>query len=59
MEAMTRTVLVGAEATDDQLVRAAQHALPAFEHLYRRYVNDVFRFCCRRLNSESDAADAT
>ncbi len=56
---MTGTVLVGAEATDDQLVRAAQHALPAFEHLYRRYVNDVFRFCCRRLNSEADAADAT
>jgi RNA polymerase sigma-70 factor (ECF subfamily) len=56
---MTGTVLVGAEATDDQLVRAVQHALPAFEHLYRRYVNDVFRFCCRRLNSEADAADAT
>ena len=51
--------MIGAEATDDQLVLAAQHALPAFEHLYRRYVNDVFRFCCRRLSSEADAADAT
>ena len=56
---MTGIVLPGEEASDDQLVRAAQHALPAFEHLYRRYVNDMFRFCCRRLNSETDAADAT
>jgi RNA polymerase sigma-70 factor, ECF subfamily len=47
------------EATDDQLVAAAQYALPAFEHLYRRYVNDIYRFCYRRLGTESDAADAT
>jgi RNA polymerase sigma-70 factor (ECF subfamily) len=45
--------------TDDQLLAAAQQALPAFEHLYRRYVNDVYRFCHRRLGTEADAADAT
>ena len=45
--------------TDDELVSAAQEALPAFEHLYRRYVNDVYRFCYRRVGSESDAADVT
>jgi RNA polymerase sigma-70 factor, ECF subfamily len=47
------------QVTDDQLVAAAQQALPAFEHLYRRYVNDVYRFCYRRLGAEADAADAT
>jgi RNA polymerase sigma-70 factor (ECF subfamily) len=47
------------QVTDDQLVAAAQQALPAFEHLYRRYVNDVYRFCYRRLGTEADAADAT
>ena len=47
------------QPTDDELVVAAQSALPAFEHLYRRYVNDVYRFCLRRLESEADAADAT
>jgi RNA polymerase sigma-70 factor (ECF subfamily) len=47
------------EQSDDELVRAAQLAMPAFEHLYKRYVNDVYRFCLRRLGSESDAADAT
>jgi RNA polymerase sigma-70 factor (ECF subfamily) len=47
------------QITDDQLVAAAQQALPAFEHLYRRYVTDVYRFCYRRLGTEADAADAT
>jgi RNA polymerase sigma-70 factor, ECF subfamily len=46
-------------ATDDELVAAAQLALPAFEDLYRRYVNEVYRFCYRRLGTEADAADAT
>ena len=45
--------------SDEQLVAAAQHALPAFEHLYRRHVNEVYRYCARRLSSEMDAADAT
>ena len=47
------------QPSDDELVAAAQLALPAFEHLYRRYVNDVYRFCLHRLGSEADAADAT
>jgi RNA polymerase sigma-70 factor, ECF subfamily len=59
VEMTTEIVTIEGEATDDQLVAAAQHALPAFEHLYRRYVNDVYRFCLRRLDSETDAADAT
>ena len=53
----------GADITDQtpdgQLVAAAQHALPAFEHLYRRHVQEVYRYCARRLSSEMDAADAT
>jgi RNA polymerase sigma-70 factor, ECF subfamily len=59
VEMTTEIVTIEGEATDDQLVAAAQQALPAFEHLYRRYVNDVYRFCLRRLDSETDAADAT
>lgn len=55
--AHTRTTQ--AAASDDDLVRAAQLALPAFEQLYQRYVNDVYRFCRRRLDSDADAADAT
>jgi RNA polymerase sigma-70 factor (ECF subfamily) len=47
------------QETDEALVAAAQRALPAFEHLYRRYVNDIYRFCYRRIGSEADAADAT
>lgn len=54
---------IGADITDqtpdEQLVAAAQHALPAFEHLYRRHVQEVYRYCARRLRSEMDAADAT
>jgi RNA polymerase sigma-70 factor (ECF subfamily) len=53
------SVQIGEQASDDELVTAAQHALPAFEHLYRRYVNDVYRFCLHRLDSPEDAADAT
>jgi RNA polymerase sigma-70 factor, ECF subfamily len=52
-------VEVARQPSDEELVAAAQLALPAFEHLYRRHVPDVYRFCFRRLGSESDAADAT
>jgi RNA polymerase sigma-70 factor (ECF subfamily) len=48
-----------AETPDRVLVEAARHALPAFEHLYRRYVDDIYRFCFRRLGNEADVADAT
>lgn len=49
----------GPAPSDADLVKAAQCALPAFEHLYRRYIADVYRFCLRRLANEADAADAT
>jgi RNA polymerase sigma factor (sigma-70 family) len=54
-----RAQLNTAQLTDDELVAAAQLALPAFEHLYKRYVNDVYRFCLHRLGNDADAADAT
>ena len=47
------------QPSDEELVSAAQVALPAFEHLYRRYVSDVYRFCYRRVGTETDAADVT
>lgn len=59
MEETSITRTTQAAPPDDELVRAAQLALPAFELLYQRYVNDVFRFCQRRLHSDADAADAT
>jgi RNA polymerase sigma-70 factor, ECF subfamily len=54
-----QTFQLGEDSSDGELVLAAQSALPAFEHLYRRYVNDVYRYCRQRLHEESDAADAT
>ncbi|MDQ2681922.1 MAG: sigma-70 family RNA polymerase sigma factor [Chloroflexota bacterium] len=59
MESQASTFEPVADPSDAELVRAAQIAIPAFEHLYRRYVNDVYRYCRQRLNEESDAADAT
>ena len=59
MEATVSPRTTQVAPSDDDLVRAAQLALPAFEQLYQRYVNDVYRFCLRRLKSEADAADAT
>jgi RNA polymerase sigma-70 factor (ECF subfamily) len=47
-----------AHPPDEALVRAAQRSLAAFEPLYLRYADDVFRFCLRRLASETEAADA-
>jgi RNA polymerase sigma factor (sigma-70 family) len=59
MERGSSTRTTHSAQSDEELVRAAQLAMPAFEHLYKRYVNDVYGFCLRRLGSESDAADAT
>jgi RNA polymerase sigma-70 factor (ECF subfamily) len=47
------------ERSTADLVAAAQQTVDAFEHLYRRFVPDIYRFCYRRLGSETDAADAT
>jgi len=59
MRQSTNGAGIAEQPSDEELVAAAQHALPAFEHLYRRHVHDVFHYCARRLSSESDAADAT
>lgn len=44
---------------DAELVRAAVLDLAAFEPLYRRYADRVYRYCIRRLNDSERAADAT
>jgi len=59
MALSTDLAATGVEPSDEQLVAAAQHALPAFEHLYRRHVHEIHRYCARRMGSEMDAADAT
>ena len=46
------------QAPDEAMVVAAQRSLAAFEPLYLRYADAIFRFCHRRLASETDAADA-
>jgi RNA polymerase sigma-70 factor (ECF subfamily) len=43
---------------DDALVAAAQRSLTAFEPLYLWYADDIYRFCHRRLASETEAVDA-
>jgi RNA polymerase sigma-70 factor (ECF subfamily) len=59
MTSLRATTTLDDVPTDEELVEAARHALPAFEHLYRRYVSGVYGYCFRRLGSEADAADAT
>lgn len=54
-----RTIEPDEKSSDLELVAAAQHALPAFEFLYRRYVDDIYGFCRRRLATDAEAADAT
>ncbi len=41
------------------LVAAAKSDRRAFEPLYRMFVDQVFRYCCRRLDDREQAADAT
>lgn len=45
--------------TDAALVLAARRNLTAFEPLYRRYADRVYRYCYRRLGDHDRAADAT
>jgi RNA polymerase sigma-70 factor (ECF subfamily) len=45
-------------AADAVLVAHAQHDSRAFEPLYNRYFDSVFRFCCYRLGNWQDAEDA-
>src|SRR5215210_5798206 len=49
----------GSEREDRELVRAALTTPELFGHLYDRYVNLVFGYCYRRLNSRWAAEDAT
>jgi RNA polymerase sigma-70 factor (ECF subfamily) len=44
---------------DGELVAMAQANPQAFEHLYRRYVDAVHRYCYRKLGSREAAEDAT
>lgn len=44
---------------DSALVVAARQDLAAFETLYRRYAERVYRYCLRRLDDPDRAADTT
>ncbi len=45
--------------SDAVQVLAARQNLSAFEPLYRRYADGVYRYCARRLDDPERAADAT
>jgi RNA polymerase sigma-70 factor (ECF subfamily) len=45
--------------SDAVLVLTARQDLSAFEPLYRRYADGVYRYCVRRLDDPDRAADAT
>lgn len=47
------------DADDRSLALAARHDHAAFEQLYRRYVNRVYRYCYARTGSPHDAEDLT
>jgi RNA polymerase sigma-70 factor (ECF subfamily) len=44
---------------DESLVERARTDRDAFDLLYRRYVESIYRYCNRRLNDDERAADAT
>lgn len=48
-----------AAATDQDLALAARNDFAAFEILYRRYVNRVYRYCYSRTDNAADAEDLT
>jgi RNA polymerase sigma-70 factor (ECF subfamily) len=50
---------VGEPEHDRDLVLAARQDLAAFEALYIRYADRVYRYCLRRLNDPDHAADTT
>ncbi len=49
----------GEAADDAALVRAAHSHPEAFDALYRRYVDRIFRYCYARTSNRSDAEDLT
>lgn len=44
---------------DESLVERARSDRDAFDLLYRRYVDPIYRYCNRRLNDDERAGDAT
>lgn len=48
-----------APAADHDLAKAAGDDYAAFEILYRRYVNRVYRYCYSRTDNAADAEDLT
>jgi RNA polymerase sigma-70 factor (ECF subfamily) len=46
-------------AADEHLAIAARRDTDAFAELYRRYADEVLRYCLRRLGDRSQAEDAT
>ena len=48
-----------AELDDGALARAAQDDRKAFDALYRRYVDQVYRYCYSHVSSHLDAEDLT
>jgi len=59
MSGASRSVAAMERAAVAQQVSLAKIDSQAFETLYRSHVDAVYRYCCRRLNSREEAADAT
>jgi RNA polymerase sigma-70 factor (ECF subfamily) len=51
--------IAGDPESDAALVLSARDDLRAFEPLYRRYADRVYRYCIRRLGDPERASDAT
>jgi RNA polymerase sigma-70 factor (ECF subfamily) len=54
-----RELVHAPDESDGELVALAQLNPRVFEHLYRRYVDPVHRYCYRKLGSREAAEDAT
>ncbi|MFW6135846.1 MAG: RNA polymerase sigma factor [Chloroflexota bacterium] len=47
------------EPGDDALIQAARRDRDAFDALYRRYLDQVYRYCYSRMGHRADAEDLT
>ena len=59
MPAISTRPPIPAGPDETTLVAQAKHDRHAFALLYHRYVEDVYRYCYRRLGSKEEAEDAT
>ena len=59
MPAISTRPPIPAGPDETTLVAQAKHDRHAFSLLYHRYVEDVYRYCYRRLGSKEEAEDAT